>query len=355
MICNSIQLTIQLTNALRIFAQNPNLPEALRVPTGHIHAVCSHEDAIPEQAFLHNKPLQEEQNILVFCKNSFDLLEEKGHLPPSSMMIADESHLTAPKPGVFKPTHPMLYFSATPNHQDVCSMFKFTRQDGINAGIITPLMIDNSLPDEISTHDIVDLIKYHDHPDKPGDNFLVNHKGLIYLDSKKEVDVFYRVLQNKIPDLPLFKINADNADYHTDLRRFKQSPKGIAFAIRLLKEGFDDHTVDWLMLLKKQPQSPQALTQMLGRILRKNLENLQKIGLAIMHESQLDAPLNQFPEHMTPEQTANEYYVSANRTLKILKQHHPTLLSQNLSQTFFNASEDDGPAIKRPCVRNAGS
>ncbi|MDX2345310.1 MAG: helicase-related protein, partial [Legionella sp.] len=156
--------------------------------------------------------------------------------------------------------------------------FKFDRNKGINAGILCPLLIDNSLPDDLSLTDVKFMIENHIHPDEQNTT-LQHHKGIIYVNSLDEAAALAEILE-QIPSGPeIYQVHSGTKNKKNTLNEFKEASTGIAIAVRLLKEGYDDNKAGWMLSLKNT-HTPSDLIQMLGRCLRKE-DNDEKTALGL--------------------------------------------------------------------------
>ena len=299
-ICPTRFLAEQTKLALRSLCALPGLPKELKIPTGKIHGVYSGmQDTIPKDAFLQNKLLQRYSSIFVFCDESYKSLLESSKNDDHknafknrlSLVINDESHLVDKNmPTNRTPSDTMtLNFSATPAQEapDV-PCHSYTRKEGIEEGILSPLLIDDSLNTPPTLEDIKKIVENCPHPANP-DTRLNSHKGIIYVNSIKEAQILTEELRKGANAPNIYEIHSLNKMDASGLDAFKADKQGgIAIAVQLLKEGFDSLEVDWLINAKKPNNDIKSYTQMLGRILRKDPNNPNKIGFAIQSKALTD-------------------------------------------------------------------
>lgn len=293
-ICPNIFLAKQTRDAFRSFATNNDLPSELCVPTGKIHGVYSgFPDAISQGDFLVNESLQQSGNILVFCEESFRRLQSSSDSfnRNTSMIIKDESHLLTK---IDTSEILTLCFSATPELDIDSPEFVFTRKQGVDAAILCPLLVDDSLEQPPTIEEICQMIAACPLPSSK-DTTLQNHKGIIYVNSTPEANSLSQELRKRFPTKNIYEIHSkplDGEEYNPNLLAFKNDKEGsIAIAVQLLKEGFDSSDVCWSILAKNDRQTPSNYIQMIGRVLRKDFKNPNKIGFVI-HSNALSNNLN---------------------------------------------------------------
>ena len=283
LICPTIQLVRQTRDALLSYAKHILTEEEAQMTCPRILAICAGE--ISQQMLDRNEHLFS-PHIFVMCVDSFQqlLIAQSQSIGKFGYIIYDESHLVErpshtatiadKKPGVLS-----VCFSATPedNHS---SRYIYTREEGIQNGILTPLWVDDSILSTavLAEHkNLIKLLKTHRHP---SDNlFLQEHKGIIYISSIAVANALAETITQNCPDFPVFEVHSRQAE-KTIVEQFKAAGKGVAIAIRMLVEGFDEATVDFAIIAKTVGRD--SLIQIIGRLLRKNTENPTKIGLAIL-------------------------------------------------------------------------
>ena len=317
-ICPTIMLVQQTREAFIRYAHALLTTEEQEIICPRILAICTNE--ISSDALEYNASLISQKHIHIMCADSFEKLIKKSSdiISKFGSILYDESHLVEKNNHIetlkrLRETQDILSlcFSATPKplgiEQDT---FFYGKGQGINDGVLAPLMVDDSLPDDLSTDKLVMLLKTHQHPNGLT---LKNHKGIIYVKSIKEANALFETLKAELEDTPIFEVHSQNPDKNI-CDKFKKSASGIAIAVKMLIEGFDDSRVDW-MILNKEITEPERV-QIVGRLLRKNPLSHNKIGLAMLsktNNTEGKPEKTLFPVGDTPPNYAN-----AQDTLRIL-------------------------------------
>ena len=289
-ICANIAQVIQAVDSF-VCTGRQNLSaehQAQLIP--RVLPICSGK--ISYQSCMTNTRLRAESHILIMCVNSAnDLLrEDPAFFIKTSMIIYDESHRVAnderfedirqhlnADSRVRKTTF-SLNFSATPNKKTTeSSQFNYTREEGIKKGVLAPLLIDDSLSEMLTSEQIINVIKQGIHPN----NGLLNeHKGIIYVTSIQAAEELAYVLTRELPGVFIAAIHSKVNEYNDTIERFKKQKQGVAIVVDMLIESYNDPQLDWILVNKTV--TPIRLKQMIGRLSRKDEQNENKIGLAIL-------------------------------------------------------------------------
>ncbi len=292
-ICPSIALVHQTRAEFMRYGKEmlPELHQNQILP--RILAVCTNEISI--DCFKDNLSLNNRAHIFIMCSDSARaLLEIRSEVfKNTSLIIYDESHLvvsdehleaitTKLKEEHYSTPLRLLHFSATPKPlQNVTAEFNFTRQAGIYEGILAPLLVDDSIESTLSSEQIAHALQYQNHPNG---GILSEHKGVIYVNSIESANKLFEELKENTPSLNLFLIHSKNKKTIEQINQFRKASNGIAIAIEMLVEGFDDCKLDWAIINKKTIQ-PAARAQIVGRLIRKDSDNINKIGLVLLSKA----------------------------------------------------------------------
>ena len=319
-VCPTINLVEQTRDAFLNYVKLPMFASHHDVIAPRILASCTRE--ISYQALNLNHSLRENGHIIVICYASFKALvasssrEKKNPcIENTKLFIFDESHLVEKQADmneveeVQKFGAHSLCFSATPKHHSQAS-FSYTREEGIRDGLLTPLIVDKSLPTDLTPISMLNILQQHQHPEdrRP----ISDHKGIIYVKSIPLAQALAEHLRTSDASLNIFEIHSKNPQSGTVIQNFNKADRGIAIAVDMLKEGYDDAPLDWVLLNKKTDSLTKD--QIIGRTLRRDERKPNKIGL-VLHAKEEDAPLTAnvvytFPEHKRP-----EFYQSVKQTL----------------------------------------
>lgn len=295
LVCPSIQLVNQTRNAFLEYAELVLSPQNREIVKPRILAICTGE--ISYSAFDLNVSLQK-PHIFIICVNSFrELIQLKSkNLANINYIFFDESHLVekdehektilnvqAEAELEYIQSRPSLFtvcFSATPKPHSRETTYKYSREEGIQAQLLAPLMVDDSFTEKLfSAEQLMVLLESHHHPSH--NHALINHKGMIYMPSIETAQQLTKTLKARYPDLPIFEVHSKQQNTEELIAAFKAQDRGIAVVVMMLKEGYDDSKVEWLILNKESVSSTNC-TQIIGRLLRRNHQKPKKIGLAIM-------------------------------------------------------------------------
>jgi superfamily II DNA or RNA helicase len=307
LVCPTINLVKQTSSALLNYAKLPFFEDCYHVIAPRIIDICTHE--MSYQALNHNYSLREGGHIIVICYASFKALikqsassPEKTFLENTKLFIFDESHLVE-KPtdmqeieAIQQSSAHTLCFSATPKRS--YASFSYTREEGIREGRLTPLIVDKSLPMDLTLPLMLNILQKHLHPENNCP--LSTHKGIIYVQSIKAAQELAAHLRASDPTLDMVEIHSSASLLSgVAIERFKAAKVGIAIAVAMLKEGYDDAGVDWVLLNRKTDLSTKD--QIIGRTLRLDQGKPTKIGLVLRSKEENEALTNDvdktFPDH----------------------------------------------------------
>lgn len=224
-------------------------------------------------------------------------------------------------------------FSATPKPLLIDAhhnKFDYTLAEGIRDKFLVPLILDNSLPqEEMSSEQIITMLKKQCHP--CDGRALVEHKGIIYVKGRAAAILLAQELNNAIFGLNVFEIHSHNSNSKTDLEAFKKARTGIAIAVEMLVEGFDDSSVDWAMVNKRVKED--TAIQMIGRVLRPDVKNKQKIALVLLNPHIVIEAFQ--GSKLFPTDRTEPSYQSVSETLRL---EHNSSTTMNIHRVCSNAS-----------------
>ena len=343
-VCPSIQLVQQTKDAFLTYALHALSDEMQNVIRPRIHAICTNQ--IPYSAFDFNDSLQK-ASLFIICVNSFqNLINNSKNIANIGLVLYDESHLVEnsedrsliietktkalPNYVFYKENILTMGFSATPKI-NTDPTYIYPRERGIRDGILTPLLIDDSFQgDTFSFCELTTLLASHLHPSDQRP--LIMHKGIIFVSSIPEAQNLSRYLQNNYPETTILQAHSKQNNVEEIIRQFKNIVQGIIIVVDMLKEGFDCNNVSWLILNKNNVVSTANRTQMIGRLLRKDVLDANKIGLAILPSS-----LNKKKTECTcfPDDIQQPDYIRAIDTLTRYREIEKTGKSNPPSNRFF--------------------
>lgn len=351
--------TIQLVHQTlkKLYNDYRPLMTCLGFSEREIYGVCSKESSEDEHQSIikvwdmnHNRSLQNQGHLYLFCNASFKEVDNDWLKENMPLVIIDESHKQQTINAHFSSETLQCFFSATPQSRLAgdASMFSYTRKQGIDDGILTPLMVDDSLPDDTNNEDVLYCLQQHQHPNGQA---LIHHKGIIYVQSIKEAETLHNHFSNSslFNDDTLFIFTSNESQNEIELIRFTKAQKGVAIAVNMLVEGYDDDVVDYVMVLK-QSLANDNLHQIIGRILRLNLpHNPDKIGYAMIkscYKNSIHQEASYYPPHLQSQMTEHcrlpsvQQTILANRTFESRPAKRQRL-SDNPMRFFPYASGDD--------------
>ncbi len=292
-VCPTIVLVHQLIKNLSD-EKYQHLLEENEINEGHIIGVCSKTtpDA-PSKVFSHlfvekNLWFNHAPHLFIFCGDSWQAFltsNQANLLKNLDLIIFDESHLQktiiSETRKVF-PEKSFHYYSATPGPvENEDNQFTYLREKGIEDRYLSELYVDHTFPPDWTYDDLVYLIQNQDHP---SGGKLLEHKGIIYVDS---IDSSKDITQKlKALGIDVFEIHSKITDYSEDIEQFKKMRCAIAVAVYMLQEGYDDSYVDYAIFAKKGAAHHETLIQTSGRVLR--LGYIGKIGYFITFSKYAD-------------------------------------------------------------------
>lgn len=223
-----------------------------------------------------NRSLQDTRCVLICCKASYmKLLGGKALLKPPGLLLIDECHKFSQEEKALIETKSqanlILGLTATPKKKVPFSsqtIFNYTRLQAVEEGIIPPFIYDDLGEDY--TGDKKDklinrLSQFLDERIHPCGRPLSKLKGIVYCPSIQDAQRAQEAL--KETRLSSVVIHSQSRTAKKDIQTFKQSQKGIAFAVNMLQVGFSDKYLDYVLLLKPAKNS-NAVSQMAGRVMR---------------------------------------------------------------------------------------
>lgn len=248
-----------------------------------------------------NQNHRRNKNVFIFCEDSFKLFMSSDRYFAPSALIFDEYHNISSSTitkAINKNNRnefiPVIGLSATPDIKKHPSLkheiFRYTREEALKDGRVAPIVIDkfNKAYDEKVYQEMLkrtpEILQNHFHPNG---KLLCNNKGIIYVASIEDADALSkRINEAGIPSFPVHsKASKDN------LKNFKQSSASVAVAVRMLRVGFDDPTVNYAIDLQN-PNNGDIFTQIVGRAMRINLLDPRKIGYIITYKDANTANFN---------------------------------------------------------------
>jgi superfamily II DNA or RNA helicase len=318
--------------------------------------ISSNEQDVHSSVLFINQSLKHQKNVYIFCEKSFSALlrtfPDIIPLSECSLLILDEFHKYSSEKSatvirdwfIEKNVH-CYGFTATvppnnlifPNQKPLIS---FDLYYGIEKSICTPVIIDSltwAYTDDLTSlqRSIYALLNECTHPNGGG---LLDKKGIIFLPNISEIRTIKALLcQNGYPEDRIFEVHyqEDKNLRHDGLSQFKQIScyeQGIILASRMLRLGFDDPGLSWILNFQKS-EEPNNFLQILGRVVRKNAYYPNKIGYLI----KLNYAVNFTEKNQTPKvfQLDNKYtplfsgYFSDGQALS--QQVDPSFLDRNLT------------------------
>jgi superfamily II DNA or RNA helicase len=339
-----INLTEQAYQAaLQYIDRFPALKQSFDISRSKILKIFSGSyQSLSKAAIEESKSLRARYLMIVCMESFYELYKIDKFREQLALVIFDESHLSHKEKKLRQLSAPdkepddgpdeelrdeeeslihsgkthFVRFSATPRKAKRDD-FYYDRGEAIQAGFLAPLHVDKVLSKalrisnkELHLENVEQLLRYHQHPNG---QVLSERKGLIFVGSQKEARALREYLTEKIQGIHCYQISSHNAKRLVDLEKFKKYPVGVAIAVGMLVEGFDDKRVSWVMLLKKQ-MKPRRRIQTIGRVLRIDKKFPDKIGLVIGLDN-LDE------ESIFPEGRELADYQSAESTLRSLTQN----------------------------------
>lgn len=232
-----------------------------------------------------------------------EIAKRKHYLSQTSITFIDECHkqLSLQERGCLALLNNALKFkfSATPpkQNQALCeeNEFQYLRPQAIEDGALAPLLVDKTLPTDLSHQDILNCLLYQAHPNG---GVLSEHKVIIYIGKTKDHSAIEAAKALKsflvdsacmAPSLIHVFHSGNKADpspcvkMAQDLTTFKNQTQGVTIVIRMLAEGYSDHYLDYVIDTTSYTNTADA-HQKNGLVLRLNTEAPNKVGFAILKE-----------------------------------------------------------------------
>jgi hypothetical protein len=115
----------------------------------------------------------------------------------------------------------------------------------------------------------------------PGGGVLNERKGIIYLPNDKDGYSYSSEAVKKLTDAGILcvEINADQPDVGRKLKMLRESVNIIAICKSMIKEGFSDVKINWVLNLRNDNASD--VCQSAGRCMRKDPDNLTKVAYVV--------------------------------------------------------------------------
>lgn len=223
-----------------------------------------------------NKSLMNKRCVLLCCKASYlKMLGSNVHLQAPNLLLVDECHKFSQdeKLMIEEKSRAVLTLglTATPKLNSPFSskvLFNFTRLQAVKRGIIPPFIYDTlgvnySFEEkEKMISELCIFLIQHLHPcGEP----LQQLKGIIYCPSI--LDAQKARVSIKHLDLDSYLIHSQSNTAKLDIQTFKQAKTGIAFVVDMLKIGYSDQNLDYVLLLKPA-NNPNMVSQIAGRVMR---------------------------------------------------------------------------------------
>ena len=258
--------------------------QSLAIPKSAIVKVSSSDDSVHVGTLLNNQQIKRQKSIFIFCEKSFkEFLPHWKEFNPV-LCLLDEYH-------VYKQTAQMVIddglekvikigLTATPP-SDVDfkqQLFHFSIKEALAANILTPIVAD-SIMGNFSESRLKALVQNlpaileRPHP-RGSDNqacTLKDMKGVIYLPSIAECESTQEYLSKQ--GIECQAIHSQNKDCQNDIAAYKRNKKGILLACEMLRIGFDDCSIGWI-IIGQDVKNDDVLIQIIGRVMRKDREKL---------------------------------------------------------------------------------
>ena len=249
--------------------------------------VSSSKSDIHAPALEYNKTLSDKNVVMLFCAESYNHFLSNSYFEPSLLLLdeydAEEFGSTLANMISKNRSKRVFGFSATPLKFNPFrrEIYRYSRQQALDDGIIVPIIMDKRK--ESYSLDEVDVVIDNLHNwlkysiDSNGRPFCEN-KGIVYLPDSSYCELAkQKLLNHGYPENEIYIIHSNNSTYKDDLERFKNAPKAVAFAIRMMRVGYDDTKVKWIVIAKKADDDG-LLAQMAGRVMRRDREEPKKVG-----------------------------------------------------------------------------
>ncbi len=240
-----------------------------------------------------NDSLRGKPVVMIFCKASFlKYIKQKNMMVPQRIFL-DESHM-------FKDTHvveiqvafqteatKILALSATPAKwmtNKHTHLYTYPRKEGVKDKVLSPFIL-NTVDEEYSKNAVEKYIQSmhkflttHTHPNGQKLNTL---KGIIYLPNIRDVQTCAELLST---NMHAYQAHSQETNCQQQIEQFSQSTEPcVILAVRMLRVGFSDKNLDFVLDLQKQAaddiaQKANDNAQKAGRVMR---YRKGKIGYAV--------------------------------------------------------------------------
>ena len=289
------------------FAQTQTADIDLTIPTAAIMKIASGPGAMSVERLLQNKTIHRQRSILIFCEKSFQKylteLKNKTH----GLILCDEYHAypaTVAKLLEQCPALTVLGLTATPPLQPLFkTAFTYSVNQALQDKRIAPFIMDTFntpyTPEAVTTliESLPALLQSRYHPGSAdrssGAKRLSELKGIIYFPNHQACEQAYQCL--KAQGFDSYLIDSHHADSVQHLAHFKAAHSGILIANQMLRIGFDDSALSWVVIA--QNANACTLVQQVGRVLRLNHD---KIGYIITFDDIAQRIRTQLPIKQSP-------------------------------------------------------
>lgn len=296
-----ISLMNQFYNDFIEFADKETSNLSLQIPKKAIIKISSASDSVSGKALLKNRKIKQQKSIWIVCERSFVKLKDKLSDYNPSLILLDEYHgYTSTAMSLLKGVRPLtIGLTATPpeeaNEPFSKTIYQYSLQDAQKAGHLVPLLIDNYYCDYLAAYrgegqhalrqrvmELPQVLEQRQHPqsEKAQKTHLKDKKGIVYLPSIE----LLKLAKQQLKKFAIFckGIYSEKGERRNErnLQAFKDRDNGVLLACGMLREGFDDGKVSWVINMLSTVRE-QGLLQILGRVLRKDTSAPEKIGYII--------------------------------------------------------------------------
>lgn len=263
-----------------------------QLPNGHVIQVSSAPGDQTAEYVANLVKIKEGKHLIVFCEDSFsNFLRYKtnrfGNLSDFSLVILDEWHMLDPKTRKMIGSLPeqglVLGFSATPKKKGLGpELYHYSMMDGVEEDILAPWTTRSI---QVQEKEFLQLLpKILSEEEHPNGGKLKDHPGLIFLrkDAKIETAKDLVTLLNQF-DLKAeaFHSGLSYQQKEKILNDFKNGTLKKLVAINTLREGFNEPSVDHVILAQENLRDEKDIIQTLGRSLRLRGAHDPKISLLV--------------------------------------------------------------------------
>lgn len=257
-----------------------------------------------------NKSTQNQSIVYIFCLDSYMRLfkdKKDNYLKNAALLLLDEYHKYPANQlseiaANAKSKGTLVYgFTATPPKLEADifkrAVFKYTRKQAETDGYIVPLIVHklamshNSKIDDAQRNTILDSILQIPH----NGGTLDSKKVVIYLPLIKNIHSMFdylktkgyaaHVLDKSATEKTVYQVHSGSGSPKDSLAKFMANTNAcICLACGQLRIGFNDVTVDAAAILQSA-KDQNDVTQIAGRVLRKNPQNPDKKGLLVVYKN----------------------------------------------------------------------